>query len=432
MQCPGCSEENPEGRQFCAKCGDELQPQETSAAEEVSEQLPLSLADLEKKLYFSKQHVPIIVTVAGATHVGNNPRKPNNEDRWKVIRRSYPVQKLEVVVVFIFDGMGSYPGGEKGAAIGLAEAAACVEFQLPMYDAQYRWETDENGKAIWHEAIPKWEFTSLLLESLSQDNLTSAMQSANTRIIKGGLAAGLTFGKFGSTVVAGYIITDLETGRVVKNGFNAGDARISMSKGDCFTQLSKDHVIMAGVSRFLGAKTSTTDPGDYNKPLKHVVMGHKFSITLWMAEEDANEVWIVYYSDGMGNMLSPETISARLSGEPQAVCDQLIDNALTIDIPYAKTLGSDKAFAGDDNITVILVKISKTKVAQPEVQREKETPDVQPATDPQRPAQFGGDSDVHESGGSARPEDEVLPQDNGTARSDGRDDVGTEAGDVHP
>ncbi len=414
MNCPspGCGTENEDGKEFCAKCGEELQPESESAYVPENASPPLTPAEREKMYYFTKPHTPITLSIGSATHVGKNPGKPNNEDKYLVIQRSYPIHQLEVVVVLLFDGMGSYPGGEKWAAIGLAEATACAEFQLPMYDAQYRWATDENGKAIWYEPLPKWDFLVLLQEALSQENLTSAMQSANARIIKGGLSEGLTFGKFGSTVVAGYMITDLETGRVIPNYFNAGDARISMVKKSCFSQLSTDNTIMGGVSRYLGAKTYTTDPADYNKQLKHVVMGQKFGQELWMAEESTDEVWILFYSDGLGNMLSPETISSHLNDEPQAVCNHLIEQATTIEIPYAKLLGSDKAFAGDDNITVIAVRVSKIPKQEAETRNEVQTTQEKKVDDPEsaeRGAITSADPDVHQPRGEARSEEQVPP-----------------------
>jgi serine/threonine protein phosphatase PrpC len=428
MICPGCSTE---GQGFCATCGTDLDPESASATEIVASQQPLSPQAKEKMYYFSKPHVPITVAVAGATHVGNNPGKPNNEDRYTVISKTYEEQKIEVIMVLLLDGMGSYPGGEKWASIGLAEASACAEFQLPMHDEQFEYKTDEQGKTILGPAIPKWEFVYLIREQLSQNNLVSAMQSANKRIIRSGLAAELEFGKFGSTVAAGYLIMDLETGHVVGNSFNAGDARIAMVKEGSLVQLSKDHTIMGTVSRFLGAKTYTTDPVDNNKPLKHVVMGHKFKLELWMAEEGDGDVWILFYSDGLGNMLSPEAISAHLTDEPAAACGNLIEDALTITTPYARTLGSDKAFAGDDNVTVIAVRIHKVK--HDEVQPAPEAPATISQgeeadgkyndTAPQHAADAGGESNVHDARGETGTKDKVSTEDcsnDGTAGSRNR------------
>lgn len=338
MKCPNCQTDNPDGEEFCVNCGTELAElkQETARAQAndppSAESPPpqhLDSAALEEFRLLTTPKVPIAVMSAGLTHTGLV--KENNEDAIVVQTVEYPVHKIAVHVAIVADGMGYEPAGEVFGQMAAHETWMGIRFLLPYEEQQHGF-----GKADF------WKFTNNQISRF----LPAQVASANKRIRNYAAFKKLKLGECGSTIVVVVAVCDLETGYVKAYGYNIGDARAAVVIGDSFTQLSKDHTIAGAPYRFLG---------------KHdLISGTEFSWEFWAAEAQTSSVWVLLYSDGLWNMLSPEqmTQTCGSSDNPQSLCGRLIQEALQVEKPYGLTLGDEKVTTGDDNATVAATRIS--------------------------------------------------------------------------
>jgi serine/threonine protein phosphatase PrpC len=338
LNCPSCNTENPEGEVFCVDCGTELAPQEQQCPQEITENItpatesPPDPAALEEFKFLTLPKVPIKVSSAGATHVGLV--KENNEDCYVVEVVGYPLHKIAVHVAIVADGMGGEAAGEVCGQIACHETWSGIRFLLPYFEMQ-------NG-------FTKLEFWQFLNRQLEQ-HLPAQVASANTRVVRYGAAKKIKRGNFGATIVVAVIVYDLETGHVILHGYNEGDARCALVIGDQFQQLSHDHTIAGNPFRFLGRSDH--------------ISGQSFKWEIWMSEAEFQSFWMLLYSDGLWNMLSPEQISqiCKLSQNPQEACGIFIDQTLRVETPYGKTLGDERVQTGDDNITITATRISTIK-----------------------------------------------------------------------
>ena len=343
MNCLSCSATNADGEEFCVNCGTKLAAREQEVTAETQPdgnpppaespppqpQPPPDPAALEEFKLLTTPKVPISVASFGTTHTGLV--KENNEDAIIVERIDYPHHKIAVHVVIVADGMGYEPAGEVFGQMAAHETWLGIRFLLP-FEEQQRGFT----KAEF------WKFTN---NQISQ-HLPAQVASANKRIRNYAASKKLKLGECGSTIVVVVAVCDLGTGYVKAYGYNIGDARAAVVIGDSFTQLSKDHTIAGAPYRFLG---------------KHdLISGEQFSWEFWAAEAQIPAVWVLLYSDGLWNMLSPAqmTQTCSSSDNPQSLCGRLIEEALQVKTPYGLTLGDEKVQTGDDNITVGAIRIS--------------------------------------------------------------------------
>ena len=337
MNCPSCSIDNVEGEVFCVNCGTELAPQEQTdphvAAENVTpvtESPPMDLAALEEFKFLTLPKVPIEVQSAGATHIGLV--KENNEDAYLVQVVEYPLHKIAIHVTIVADGMGGEPAGEVCGQFACYETWLGIRFLLPYFEQQ-------NG----FTKLEFWRFLNRQLES----HLTAQIASANSRVVRYGAVKKFKRGSFGATIVVAVTVCDLETGRVIVHGYNEGDARCALVIGTALTQLSIDHTIAGNPFRFLGHSDH--------------ISGQSFRLEIWMSESDFKSFWIILYSDGLWNMISPERVAevcnAALS--PDQACSVLLEEALHVEVPAGKAL-DERVTVGDDNITITATQISTT------------------------------------------------------------------------
>jgi serine/threonine protein phosphatase PrpC len=343
VQCPACPNQNAEGELFCSVCGTELaesvqeQPPEThtvadglleAPTETPPESPPLNPEALEEFRLLTVPKVPISVVSFGTTHVGLV--KENNEDALIVERVEYPLHKIAVHVVVLADGMGGEPAGEVFGQMAVHETWTGIRFLLPFHEQQ-----------LGFSKLEFWRFTN----SQIAKNLQAQVASANKRIRNYAAFKKFEVGECGSTIVVAVAVCDLETGYVKLHGYNIGDARLAVVMGDQFTQLSTDHTIAGAPYRFLGK---------YDH-----ISGSQFSWEFWAAEASVSAVWILLYSDGFWNMISPQRMTQKcsVSNSPKRLCLGMVKEALCVAVPHGRELGDERVTTGDDNITFGAIQI---------------------------------------------------------------------------
>lgn len=346
MKCPSCEVENAEDELFCVECGTELVIQTQQAAAGNGQTVtqtsatgppapaetppePLDPAALEEYRLLTVPKVPIAVSSFGSTHVGLV--KENNEDALIVERVEYPRHKIAVHVVVLADGMGGEPAGEVFGQMAAHETWLGIRFLLPYEELQQGFSKAE-----------LWKFTNNQITN----HLQAQINSANKRIRNYAAMKKFKLGECGSTIVLAVAVCDLETGYIKLHGYNIGDARLATVAGNSFTQLSTDHTLAGAPYRFLGKFDQ--------------VSGSQFSWEFWAAEAQVPTVWVLLYSDGLWNMLSPEqmTQACNSSKTPKRLCLRLVHSALHADNPYGRQLGDERVTTGDDNITIGAIRIN--------------------------------------------------------------------------
>ncbi|OGE82374.1 MAG: hypothetical protein A3B10_02765 [Candidatus Doudnabacteria bacterium RIFCSPLOWO2_01_FULL_44_21] len=323
-KCPGCGQPTQPTDEFCGHCGIELiassVPAETPPN---TDDPPLDPPRAEELKLLTLPKTPINVSTAGATHVGLV--KENNEDTIFVTEVSYPVHKIAVHVMIVADGMGGEPAGEVFGQIAALETWLGIRWLLPFEEQQHGFSR-----------LDFWRF----LDGQFTNHLPAQIAAANSRILRYAKAKQLKAGQCGATIAVAVAICDLETGRVKIHGYNEGDARVGLVIDGKFQLLSTDQTISGYPFRFLGRH-------------EHIG-GNKFSWDVWMSEQQFQSFWVLAYSDGLWNMLSPEQITqaADSTADPKSLCDVLVATALTVREPHGRTLGDEKVTTGDDNISI--------------------------------------------------------------------------------
>ncbi len=329
MNCPSCNNENAPDDEFCINCGTELSANVLQSGDSVAETIPDALTSqpmdagaLEELKFYTTPRVPISVQSGGVTHVGLV--KDNNEDVYLVEQVYYPAHKIQVHTLIVADGMGSPPAGEVFAHIAVHETWLGLRFLLPDFEQQDAFDK-----------LSFWQFLNAQLDKY----LTAQVASANNRVVRCVRAKKLEEGECGSTIVVAVAVCDLETGHVRIHGYNEGDARAALVVGEKLTQLSHDHTIAGAPNRFLGRRDQ--------------IGGSSFTWEAWLGEANFTSFWMLLYSDGLWNMLSPETLVQHCTAleEPPQLCASLLDDALNIEVPYGREQ-DERVRTGDDNITI--------------------------------------------------------------------------------
>lgn len=327
MKCPSCNEEVIEGEEFCGSCGTELAPKEQPEPSALTEQAPMTPEEAEELKYLTLAPEPIAVRSSAATHTGLV--KENNEDAVSMQVVLYPLHQIEVHVAILSDGMGGEPAGEVCAELAVHETWLGIRFLLPYFEQQHGFTK-----------LDFWRFLNRQLKS----HLPAQIASANNRVSRYGAAKQFKRGGFGATIVVAVTVCDLETGHVIVHGYNEGDARCAIVCGEKLNQLSTDHTVAGNPIRFLGARDH--------------ISGASFRWETWMAEAEFPSFWVITYSDGLWNMLSPDQILATTDHGPDEFCSALVEQALHVEIPHGKTLGDERVTVGDDNVTITATRIS--------------------------------------------------------------------------
>lgn len=323
-----CGKVNPKGEEFCGQCGTELIAGSTPTEVVAPQPSAMDPQQLEEFKLMTLPKIPINVSSAGLTHVGL--LKENNEDCLFVTEVAYRVHKMTVHVLIVADGMGGEPAGEVFGQMACYETWLGIRFLLPYEEQQHGFSR-----------LDFWRFVD---RQIGQ-HLQAQIASANSRIVRYARMKQFKAGSCGATIVVAVVICDLETGRVKVHGYNEGDARCALVIPENYgsekcVQISLDQTISGFPFRFLGRHDH--------------IGGNPFIWEVWLGERELQSFWVLLYSDGLWNMLSPQSMTqaAETATNPKALCDVLLANALSVREPYGKQLGDEKVQPGDDNISI--------------------------------------------------------------------------------
>lgn len=334
IKCPSCSTVNPPTEEFCGHCGTALSNSADSPLDPTTNEDPRTMTEAEREEFklLTLPKTPIAVSSHGSTHIGRvveYDKDEVNEDAVHVPETIYyPAHKIAVHVAIVADGMGGEPGGEVFSQMACFETWLGIRFLLPYFEQQHGFTK-----------LEFWRFINGQLASY----LPAQVASANTRIVRYAKMKQFKTGGCGSTIVVVVAVCDLETGRVTIHGFNEGDARCALVVGEQFHLLSTDHTIDGAPYRFLGRRDQ--------------IGGSPFSQDIWLAESEAKSFWVLLYSDGLWNMLSPAQMTAATtaSPNPESLCNVLVASALSVLEPAGKEQDA-RVQPGDDNITIAAIR----------------------------------------------------------------------------
>lgn len=344
MQCPGCSQETPQG-EFCVHCGIDIAAPTVVAKDTVQsevsvvvkdtatvEPVPLDPLAAEELRFHSAVPYPIAVSCFGITDSGLSGK--NNEDSFIVDGEFFPKHNIDVRFLIVSDGMGGEQAGEILSRLAVHDIAAGLWFLMPSFEQH-----------LDFDKLGFWRFTNSQISRF----LCNKVASANKRILDYGKAKKLKSGHYGATLVAAVVVSDLDLGRANIYGYSDGDARCYLLRDGAIEQLTTDQTILGKPTQFLGAH-------------EHLG-GSEFIREIWMGEQGLSKVSLTLCSDGFWNMLSPETIAETWNGDGdiEAVTRQQLKQSLSIEVPYGITLGVEKVTTGDDNVTIANICISSRK-----------------------------------------------------------------------
>ncbi len=353
MKCPSesCKTENADGEEFCGKCGTELKPDPQQSPPVTNAELhpdtasetPTDPAMLEEIRFALAPSCPVSVSIGGVTNAGLSGK--NNEDTVIVDSAEFPHLKTRIDFVLVLDGMGGEQAGEILSKQAAYEIAAGLWFLIPSFEIS---EKFTNRLDFWR-----------LVNNQFRQFLASQVVSANARVVRYGKAKKLRHGHYGATLVMAVVVTDLETGRVMVHGYNAGDARCYLVADDKVSQISEDHVI----SQMVGT-TLVKSPSSFLGAYDHLT-GKGFSFETWMSDDNQSTVALVLCTDGGWNMIGPEPLPIVCNeiSDASEICNELLSASLRVETPYGRA-EDPRTQTGDDNITYGVVKISAKKEIQ--------------------------------------------------------------------
>lgn len=232
----------------------------------------------------------IRIESAASTHVGRV--RQNNQDRALVAGQ----------LAAVADGMGGHAGGDKAAALAIAELSG-------------------------------------VRGTISAERLIKVVQGANQRIFKVGLAPELR--GMGTTVVAAIV----DNSKQIMSMINVGDSRGYMLRDGVFSQVTNDHSL---VEDLLRSGRLTEDEAKVH-PQRNIVtrvlgISEEVDVDLFTIEVQVGDRFVLC-SDGLTNEVTDEDIVQILQSNPSiTTCvDELVTTAVTN--------------GGRDNVTVAVVDI---------------------------------------------------------------------------
>ncbi|MGN6108335.1 MAG: PP2C family protein-serine/threonine phosphatase [Kofleriaceae bacterium] len=232
-------------------------------------------------------------------------RRSNNEDA--------VLASPELGLFVVADGMGGYEGGEVASALAIEAVRELVR------------RSAGSDNVAWPYAIdPR--------RTVAENELLVAARLAHERIAARRTGA---LGEMGSTLAA---IRIVRGDAVIAH---VGDSRVYRLRGGALAQLTIDHSLLAELT---AAGMAPDDPASFR--WRHVVTR---ALGTGVGEPDvqrdrarSGDVYLVC-SDGLSEVLSPQSIAAMLEVPAEAACRALV--------------GAAFAAGSRDNISAIVVRV---------------------------------------------------------------------------
>jgi serine/threonine protein phosphatase PrpC len=246
-------------------------------------------------------------SIYGATHVGM--RREGNEDCYLILS--------EHNIYMVADGMGGHNAGEVASKIAV--------------DSVAEYFTDERISEIKAD------------QEKIGDELNQSVLTAHQRILD--MSKEKTeYSGMGSTIAIAFILDN------VIHTCNVGDSRVYVINPSGIIQITKDHSVVA---ELVESGNMTKEEARLSTMKNQITqaLGAPFPVNPEYNKTELNEGDIVLLcSDGLWDMLSDEDINAIVmeGNSMESTCNKLIEKA--------------NEAGGDDNITVVLVKITKEEM----------------------------------------------------------------------
>jgi protein phosphatase len=253
----------------------------------------------------------VVVESAGITDVGC--KRTGNEDNLLVDDR--------MGLYIVADGMGGHQAGEVASRVVVETMKSYMErFQ----DGSVVEELEDEDPDLTREA-------NRLLSSIRLANSSVYSISQNKEACRG----------MGSTVSAIWFTNDSFVAA------NVGDSPIYLIQGDSIETLSVPHTVLAEQASMADGKALRID--DRFRHMLTRGMGVADTVDADICENQCfRGNTFVICSDGLSDKLTPEEILAVVKDEtPEKACQRLVDMS--------------KERGGDDNITVIVIRVRKVK-----------------------------------------------------------------------
>jgi protein phosphatase len=291
------------------------------------------------------------LTAADKSDVGK--QREQNED--KAYKRIESLEDGDRGLFIVADGMGGYKAGEIASQLAVDTISRGLDsFFKPIPDQptiQLSITTQDPDETVVKKPGPATDAradarrTNKLAETYigaaAEDQLKAAIQQANRAILRYGEQKPSAHG-LGSTVTVALVRND--------HAFiaNVGDSRTYLLRDNKLLPVTKDHSL---VQKLVEANQITQDDV-YTHPQRNLIYrslgaGHKnIEVDVFQEKVQPGDTFLLC-SDGLWEMVRHEDLKKLLSEQhsPQKICDKLIDMA--------------NANGGEDNITAIVVHISK-------------------------------------------------------------------------
>lgn len=253
----------------------------------------------------------VVVESAGITDVGC--KRTGNEDTFLVDDR--------MGLYIVADGMGGHQAGEVASRVVVDTMKSYME----------RFQSGEEVEELADEDLDLTREANRLLASIRLANSSVYSISQNREACRG----------MGSTVSAVWFTEDSFVAA------NVGDSPIYLIQGDSIETLSVPHTVLAEQAAMANGQALKID-----EKFRHMLTRGMGVIDTVDADICENQCFkgntFVLCSDGLSDKVTPEEILAVVRNESAAgACEKLVDMA--------------KERGGDDNITVIVVRVRKVR-----------------------------------------------------------------------
>lgn len=250
---------------------------------------------------------------AGNTHVGM--KRTHNEDNLSVV--------AEENLYMVADGMGGHAAGEIASQMAVDTVAEFFK------------ETSRDEEVTWPYKMEKGR-------RFEENRLTAGIKLANLRIHEMGSQNPDKKGMGTTLVVLFFSGNSAYVGHV-------GDSRIYRLHGDELTLVTEDHSLL---NDYIKMKDLTPQEIE-NFPHKNVIvraLGMKSTVQVDVAhEEPENGDLYMLCSDGLNGMIKDEIIRTIM-----------VQNRSDLELCCTKLIQAANENGGTDNVTVVIVEVSKT------------------------------------------------------------------------